>query len=430
MNITPLEAWIADKIGAHPEPSALRAYQLEKLRETISYARTRSRFYKQHLSGLPDDIRSLSDITRIPFTYPEDIAREPNDFVCVSPRDIGRIVTLSTSGTTGSPKRIFFTEDDQELTTDFFHHGMTTLAEPSDRVMIFMPGTTPGSIGELLVKGLARFNCTGIIYGPIRDYSDAFDALCRENATVIVGIPSQIVALARSFPDKKPGVRKILLSADYVPEAGVKAIQKAWDAEVYGHYGMTETGLGGGVECQARHGYHFREADLYFEVIDPVSGAPVPDGEYGEVVFTTLSRRGMPLIRYCTGDRARFLTTPCPCGTVLRRLDRVTERLRDTIRLADGQTLSVTALDELVLSDDSIITFDAAIITKNGRDCLHVTVRANSACFDPASLHRRLQAGLEPVLASGALTLDIGIGDTGFYTTGTLKRRIADHRSV
>ena len=76
-----------------------------------------------------------------------------------------------------------------------------------------------------------------------------------------------------------------------------------------------------------RQGYHLRETDLYVEIVDPETGNPVLDGEPGEVVFTTLTRRGMPLIRYPTGDVSRFLPDPCPCGTVLKTLERIRNRL-------------------------------------------------------------------------------------------------------
>ena len=92
------------------------------------------------------------------------------------------------------------------------------------------------------------------------------------------------------------------------------------------------------MECRARNGYHLREADLFFEVVDPVSGSPVPDGTPGEVVFTTLTRRAMPLIRYRTGDVAAMLPGPCACGSPLRRLSRIAGRLRRTEAGVDVHT--------------------------------------------------------------------------------------------
>ena len=301
MDKTPLEQWIAEKIGGPLTATALRNYQMEKLRETLSLVLSKSRFYQKQFARInPAAIKSPADFSALPFTFPEHLSARPEDFLCVSPKEVSRIVTLTTSGTTGSPKRVFFTEEDQELTVDFFHRGMTTLTDTSDRVMIFMPGATPGSVGDLLTRGLARFGCKGIVYGPIRDYNDAFRTLAEEKSTAIVGIPSQVLALARmqgADPSGRTGIRNVLLSADYVPETASSYLTRAWGCRVFGHYGMTETGLGGGVECAALDGYHMREADLYYEIVDPETGRSVPDGTFGEVVFTTLTRKGMPLVR-------------------------------------------------------------------------------------------------------------------------------------
>lgn len=427
MDITPLENWISSKIGIsdRPDQTRLREYQLKKLRETLRLVSENSRFYKERLGGLlPESVQSMADVTRLPFTYPADIAARGTDFLCVSPRDIDRIVTLSTSGTTGNPKRVYFTEEDQELTTDFFHHGMTTFTDASDRVMIFMPGSTEGSVGDLLTKGLARFGCASVIYGPIKNYQDAMSALIGENINGIVGIPSQIFTLSRYGSKEQIRLKSVLLSADYVPRAASESIHEAWGADVYGHYGMTETGLGGGVECRARDGYHMREADLLYEIVDPASGLPVSDGEYGEVVFSTLTRRGMPLIRYRTGDRSCFLTSPCPCGTVLRRLDRISGRISEAVPLPDGRTLSITQLDEIILTEPGITAYKAELTEKDGSDVLTITVKNTGASCDTHILALKLA----PLL--GGLKLVMALGAVDFYTTGTAKRGIINKKKT
>lgn len=435
MKTTPLEKWIAEKIGisARPEVMLLQKYQLQKLRETLVQVKSNSRFYERHLSGIdPTKITSMQDVSTLPLTNPSDIADNPHDFLCVSPRDIGRIVTMSTSGTTGRPKRLFFTLEDQKLTIDFFHHGMTTLVDHSDKVIIFMPGGTEGSVGDLLKKGLAQFGCESIVYGPIKDYGHALKTLIDAKITCIVGIPSQVLALSRFEPGietKKLMLKSVLLSADYVPLSTVSALEQTWGVLVYGHYGMTEMGLGGGVECAARNGYHLREADLLFEVIDPVSGNPVPDGSYGEVVFTTLTRVGMPLIRYRTGDAARFLTEPCPCGTVLRRLDRVTGRLDQSVRLSGDTAVSIAELDEVILTEPYISAYAADVYGDTSKDRLVITVRSSGEQVDCGELYKKIRTELPQLFSQDCLLLEVREGNVAFLTTGTLKRKIIDHRN-
>jgi phenylacetate-coenzyme A ligase PaaK-like adenylate-forming protein len=122
---------------------------------------------------------------------------------------------------------------------------------------------------------------------------------------------------------------------------------------------MTEMGLGGGVDCTAHAGYHMRESELLIEVINPASGEPVAEGETGEVVFTTLTRRGMPLIRYRTGDLSRLLPGTCACGSPLVRLERLHSRIGGGIRLDGAGELTIAMLDECLFDIDGIADFNA-----------------------------------------------------------------------
>lgn len=431
MGKTPLENWAARKSGIQVplDSLQLQAYQLARLRDTIEYAIARGRFYGDHLAGIdPSSIRENKDLGRIPFTFPENLAEHPNDFLCVSPGDISRIVTLSSSGTTGAPKKIAFTPEDQELTIDFFHHGMTTLARPSDRVLIFLPGKTDGSVGDLLRRALSRFDCEGIVWGPIDDYGGALQAFLDIRPDSVVGIPTQLLALSRYCPQMQfPGIAKlrtVLLSTDYVPFSLVRALEKEWGCEVYGHYGTTEMGLGGAVECSFRNGYHMREADLLFEIVNPETGSAVGPGEYGEIVFSTLTRRGMPLIRYKTGDSSRFIPEPCPCGSVLKRLERVSGRISAAVKLRNGFSLSICQLDEILFSSAQVFAYSAEILSKKGRDFLALTVRPAEDSLDM----QKLKSDICRRLPFAQSELEIQSGSPEFFTTGTAKRFIVDRR--
>jgi len=190
-------------------------------------------------------------------------------------------------------------------------------------------------------------------------------------------VPIQVLALARNAGtggSLRFGLKSVLLTMDHVPQAIVRAVEVSWGCTVYNHYGMTEMGLGGGVECQARRGYHFREADLYLEIIDPINGRIVSEGEYGEVVFTTLTRRGMPLIRYRTGDISRFIPGDCPCGTVLRTLEKVRSRLRNRVDLGNGHFLTMADLDEALFPLAGVRNFTASLSREGNLDRLQVEV--------------------------------------------------------
>jgi phenylacetate-CoA ligase len=367
MKLTPLDPWIGEKIN-HDD---LRAWQLDKLNETLELARGKSAFYKKHFEGLPETLASLNDLRQFPFTTAEDIRENPLRFVCVSQGEIQRIVTLQTSGTTGEPKRIFFTADDQELTIDFFGVGMSTLTEPGERVLIFLPGETPGSVGDLLRIGLERKGRKPIPYGMVKDPFHALDVMESQQADCLVGSPTQILSLARRWNPTHKAPRTILLSTDYVPAAIVNVLENIWGCKVFNHYGTTEMGLGGGVECEAHHGYHLREADMYFEIANPETGEPVPDGEYGEVVFTTLTRRGMPLIRYRMGDRSRFIVGECPCGTKLRTMEKVRGRFSGFVQVGD-ETLKLPDFDEVLFQIQGLLNFSVTVSGSGGDESLLV----------------------------------------------------------
>ena len=375
MRITPLEKWISEKIGSADERldrEELERYQLRKFRETVALAKSASPFYRKKLSGLTEkDLHEPEDLKLFPFTTDEEVRRNPLQFLCVSQGEIDRVVTLRTSGTTADPKRVYFTAEDQELTVDFFHRGMATLAGPGDRVVVLLPWELPGSVGNLLLTGLHRLGALGRGFGPVWDVASALEMMTRDRPNVLVGIPTQVLALARSG-GRAVSPRSVLLSTDYVPVSIVKELERTWGCGVYNHYGMTEMGFGGGLECGAHYGYHMREADLLFEIVDPQTGRRVKEGEAGEVVFTTLTRRGMPLIRYRTGDVSRFLPGPCPCGTSLKTMAQVKGRIRERFQLPAGTALSLADLDETLFGADGLLDFGVTLIREDRRDCMKV----------------------------------------------------------
>ena len=313
-----LDQWIGLRSGLKEalSPERLAAWQLQKLTAQARYAVTHSRFWRQFYTGV-----DLEQPESWPLLDQDTLRSAGMDMLCLPQREIQRVSTLLSSGSSGLPKRLYFSQDDLELSIDFFAYGMATLTQPGDRVWIAMNGPAADSLGDLLARGLRRMGRKPLIYGEIADLQQARAAVRKEHPHCLVGLSRQMLALCRETPELRP--RTVLLSAENVPEALRREIQNTWQTEIYAHWGMRETGLGGAVECSAHAGYHIRHGDLFLEIIDPESGERLPLGQRGELVISTLNRQAMPLLRYRSGDFAELLGGSCPCGSSLIRLGYV-----------------------------------------------------------------------------------------------------------
>ncbi|WP_147820872.1 DVU_1553 family AMP-dependent CoA ligase [Salidesulfovibrio onnuriiensis] len=336
MGLPPLDRWLMRRMGLReksgaPSPKQVRAWQLEKLRETVAHAKAHSPFYARLYSEVsPGDIRTMEDFARLPAITPKDLRDAPEQLLCVSQDDIARVVTLQSSGTTGKPKRVFHTGDDLEATVDYFDWGMRSMVEPGQTALVLMPGDRPGGVGRLLMEALGRNRAQAVAYGVLEDASQAVDTLLETNARCIVGPAAHVNMLARHWEKRglpEDRIRSVLLCWDAIPNAVVRNAKQAFGCRVFRHWGMIETGLGGAVECAPGSGLHLRETDVHVEIVDPKTGEVLPDGRFGEIVVSTALRRGMPLLRYRTGDRGRILPGACACGSPLRRLDPHIKRL-------------------------------------------------------------------------------------------------------
>ena len=309
---------------------------------------------------------------------------------------------------------------------------MSVLVRPGQRVLILLPGERPGSVGDLLRRGLERMHVAGVVHGPVTDPEQTLRVLRAGRFDCVVGIPVQLLGLARrdAATGAPVALESVLLSTDQAPRSLVGAVEAVWGCRVFDHYGATEMGLGGGVECEAVDGYHLREADLLFEVVDPDSGEQLPDGEYGEVVFTTLTREAMPLVRYRTGDRGRFLTSPCPCGARLRRLERVSARYRGRARLRGGGVVDQATLDEPLFALPRVLDVRAALRHERDVDVLDVEVLApggGAALLEAATAALEAAPALAGAAGAGRLRIEVAVTPTPWpQGVGTAKRTLVE----
>ncbi|RPH30042.1 MAG: phenylacetate--CoA ligase family protein [Bacteroidales bacterium] len=367
--ISPVETWVAERtsLQGNLNPMTLRNWQIEKLNDLISYASENTKFYHGKL-------HSTRDITELPFTSPSDIAADPFAFLAIPQSLITRVTTLANSGTTHLKKRIFFSKADLERTIDFFAVGMSTMVRKGEKAQILISNRTENSLGSLLKESLSRIGVTSEILGAIKTVNVAIEV--SKGADCLIGMPAELLYMSHAAPELRPS--SVLLAADYIPQSVINSIKETWKCDVYMHYGHTEFGFGCAVDCDQHNGYHLRDADLIFEIIDFKTGKPAKIGDSGEIVITTLSNEAMPLIRYRTGNLSRFINTPCGCGSLLPRLGRIEGRIDSNITIGNGNSVSIHQLDEIISANPKVLGFYALLKHVGKRNILHLTIDASN----------------------------------------------------
>ena len=445
-----LDGWIGQKIGLKNfTKDDLAAYQLKALKNVLKRASLDSPYYREKLANFPiESLKSLADMEALPLTDEGDLKKDAMRFLAVNQKKVKRIITLNSSGTTGLSKRIFFTEKDLRLTVDFFKNGMALFTRKGDRVLILLPGKAPASIGDLLKKALDQLGAEAIIYGVVDDPKSVSKLILDEEITGLVGIPQQVLSVSMETQAQQikaaKHLRSVLLSTDYVSPSLLAKIQGQWGVSLYEHYGSTEMGYGGGVFCHEKLGYHLREADFYFEIVDPLTGKAASAGRRGEVVFTTLTREAMPLIRYRTGDISRFLDQACPCQTLLKTMERIAYRTENKVEIGGGSNLTLSFLEDLIFAEPGLADFSVVLedLEKNHQDKLikaHLQIGLvfKENCLEGekeqkiVAVQKRLEkALLEKDSGKAAFLISVGQGKPGKVDLkGMNKRKIIDRRN-
>lgn len=449
---------------------ALRIWQWERLCATLRAAAKGSLHYRgilgggkaeslisQTCGGASADARRVANqagaeqarlaqmwthrlLSLLPFTYPDALASASESFLAVPHDEVEGVISLPTSGTTGKAKRIYCTPGDLALTADFFRHGMQFMVRPGrtdgqpDHVVLLMSGDRPGSVGDLLSRGMRELGVSCEVAGfvPPGDAGEAaMMARLRElRPTCLVGVPAQIFSLSRHAGARSLDLRGVLLSGDAVTKALRSGIESGFGCPVFVHYGLTECGLGGAVECDERCGSHMREADLIHEIVDR-GGRELPPGSWGEIVITTLTREAMPLLRYRTGDEGRVIAGPCACGSVLSRIE-LRGRLSRRIDLPGGGALRGIALDEALFALPGLRGYAATVYRDVGDRPLGLLVDVYpvpGANAQRLAADARIVLGALPELGDFPVTVRIVAAGSGEESRITqAKMRFAERR--
>ncbi len=316
--------------------SELQQLQLERARKTIATA-LNAPFYKEKYGKLglsADSLRSLDDLKKFPFTTKQDLRDHyPYGLVATDRRNLVRL--HSSSGTTGNPTVIFHTKNDLDcwanrVARSLYMVGLrdTDVFQNTSGYGMFTGGLGiqygAEKLGALTVPAAAGNSLRQIKF--IMDFG----------TTAIHAIPSYAVRLAEAFreqgidPAHDTKLTTFIIGAEPHTEEQRRRIEELFNIKAYNCFGMSEmSGPGVAFECKEQNGLHIWEDSYIVEIIDPKTLEPVPDGEFGEMVLTTLDREGMPLVRYRTRDITRIIPGPCPCGRTHRRLDRFRGRSDD-----------------------------------------------------------------------------------------------------
>ncbi|MFE9452771.1 phenylacetate--CoA ligase PaaK [Streptomyces sp. NPDC006739] len=367
--------------GERLGPDELRALQLERLRATLRRVYDNVPFYRDSFdrAGVrPEDCRSLADLARFPFTTKADLRENYPYGMFAVPRSQVRRVHAS-SGTTGRPTVVGYTDGDLSVWADMVARSIRAAGgRPGDTVHVaYGYGLFTGGLGAHY--GAERLGCTVV---PASGGMTARQVqLIRDLAPdVIMVTPSYMLTLLDEFErqgvdPRGTSLRVGIFGAEPWTEQMRREIEERCAIDAVDIYGLSEV-IGPGVaqECvETKDGLHIWEDHFYPEVVDPVTGEVLPEGERGELVFTSLTKEAMPVIRYRTRDLTRLLP-----GTarVFRRMEKVTGRSDDMVILR-GVNLFPTQIEEIVLRTPGVAPHFQLRLTREGRlDSL--TVRAEA----------------------------------------------------
>lgn len=366
----------------------LQKLQVERLNKTVAHA-IRSPYYSKLFKELgikEGDIKDISQINDFPFTTKQDLRNNfPYGFLTLPKKEIIRL--HSSSGTTGNPTVIFHNRHDIDSWANLMARSLFSAGVRDTDVFQNISGYGLFTGGLGFQYGIEKLGALSIPAGAgnsmrqiklMRDYG----------TTAIHAIPSYLGRLYEVFqslgfdPKKDTELKTFVIGAEPHTDAQRKRIEDMFGVRAFNSFGLSEmNGPGVAFECEYQNGLHIWEDAYIVEIIDPDTLEPVPEGEYGELVMTTLDRQAMPLIRYRTRDITRIIPGKCECGRTHRRLDRITGR-SDDMFIIKGCNVFPMQIEGVLMKipevgADYLITLD----TINGIDEMTVDVEVKKEWF-------------------------------------------------
>jgi phenylacetate-CoA ligase len=387
----------------------LGALQLERLKATVFRCYEDIPFYREAFDRLdltPADISTLDDLRKLPFTTKQDIRDNYPFGLFALPVDDGRVQRLhASSGTTGNATVVGYTQEDIDVWGDTFARAIAMVGgdEHSLLQVSYGYGLFTGGLGAH--EGGIRMHST-ILPMSSGNTKRQVQMMRDLNVDILACTPSYALFIAGTAiemgydPANDFNISGAICGAEPCSEGMRREIEEKLGVKFVDIYGLSEV-MGPGVSCECRHqnGLHVAEDHFIIEILDPDTLEPVSDGEYGEVVFTTLSKECSPLIRYRTRDISRILSGECTCGRTMRRMDRIQGRTDDML-IIRGVNVFPSQFQEVLAGFGEVTSYYQIVLTNKG-PLDHVTLKVETVAdfdFDEIrrieDLQRRISAEL------------------------------------
>ena len=385
----------------------IEALQLERMRWSLTHAYTNVPHYKQSFDAAgvhPDDMKSLADLARFPFTVKTDLrSNYPFGLFAVPRSQINRI--HASSGTTGQPTVVGYTKADLAMWDEVMERSLRASGLRAGDLLhnAYGYGLFTGGLG---VHGGAEK--MGLTVVPVSGGMTKRQVRLIEDfqATGITVTPSYMLSILDEYrrqgldPRKSP-LQVGIFGAEPWTNAMREEVEQAFDMHAVDIYGLSEV-MGPGVSCEcveSKDGLHIWEDHFYPEIIDPETGAVLPDGALGELVFTSLSKEAFPIIRYRTRDLTRLLS-----GTArsMRRMEKVTGR-SDDMMILRGVNVFPTQIEEQLMKVPQLAAhFQIELVKKGPMDHMIVHVEGDSAAGDTLATLIKANIGITAEVRAGA----------------------------
>ena len=387
--------------------------QIAQVNQQIQALLNANNFYGKKLkeAGV-SSIQSAEDFENLPFSEKNDLRNAYPLGLMTAPEE--KIVRIhSSSGTTGLPVIIPYTAKDVDDWAIMFKRcyemaGMTNM----DRIQI-TPGYGLWTAGIGFQAGAEKLGAMVVPMGP--GNTDKQLQMMMDMKTTVLGSTSSYALLLAEEIEKrgikdKIHLKKGIIGSERWGEKMRNRIKRELGIEIYDIYGLTEIyGPGIGISCSHDGGMHYCDDYIYIEIIDPVTGKVLPDGELGEIVITTLVKEGAPLIRYRTHDLSRIIPGECPCGSKFPRLDTIMGRTDDMMKIK-GVNVFPSQIEEILKEFSEVSSeYQIRISHLDGKDTMRIYVETNGT-VDFQDLSKRIASVVKSRIGFTPLVKVVEIG--------------------